>query len=134
MAVLQNKTPCIETTFAKNRLGYGTITPKRGKGQTLHHRAVWQEHNGPIPKGMLIRHLCHNPSCINIEHLAIGTMKDNIQDCKDAGRIMNRANLGAKNGRAVITESQAQEILDCKINPTPRGYSVKIANKFKKGE
>ena len=35
---------------------------------------------GEIPKGMVIRHKCDNPNCCNIEHLEIGTQKDNIED------------------------------------------------------
>lgn len=44
------------------------------------HRIVWELYNKRSAKGYLIRHLCGNPKCINPEHLAIGTPKDNTFD------------------------------------------------------
>lgn len=57
--------------------GYGRI--KHGTLQYA-HRLMWALENGPIPKGMVVRHLCDNRRCCNPEHLAIGTHKDNSQD------------------------------------------------------
>lgn len=44
------------------------------------HRYSWTLRHGVIAPGLVVRHLCHNKSCVNPEHLAIGTQKDNIQD------------------------------------------------------
>ncbi len=52
----------------------------RGGQQWLHHRFVWTEHNGPIPKGMCVCHHCDEPACINPDHLFLGTHQDNMQD------------------------------------------------------
>ena len=38
-----------------------------------------------IPAGMISRHLCNNPSCVNPEHIVAGTQKENIQDQINAG-------------------------------------------------
>ena len=46
----------------------------------LAHRLCWTVRYGPIPKGKVIRHLCHAPSCIRLDHLAIGTQVDNAAD------------------------------------------------------
>lgn len=35
----------------------------------MFHRWVWEQHNGPIPEGYEINHLCLNRGCINPEHL-----------------------------------------------------------------
>lgn len=37
--------------------------------------------------GLVIRHSCHTPACINPSHLSIGTQAENINDTLSAGRI-----------------------------------------------
>lgn len=39
-----------------------------GVGTTA-HRAAWEEFNGPIPKGLVIDHLCRIRHCVNPAHL-----------------------------------------------------------------
>jgi len=50
------------------------------------HRAAWTLFRSPIPKGMCVLHTCDSPGCVNIEHLYLGTQKDNSQDRKRRGR------------------------------------------------
>lgn len=52
------------------------------------HRAAWIRVNGEIPKGMVICHKCDNGLCVNVNHLFIGTSKDNMQDCIRKGRFV----------------------------------------------
>ena len=112
MAVLQNKTPCSETDWGKHRQGYGQkwINGKHW----LHHRYVWTEYHGEIPKGLVIRHLCHNTGCVNIEHLAIGTQKDNRQDDIDIGKTFGPMMPGETNPNSKLTKTQIAEIRDSK--------------------
>lgn len=44
------------------------------------HRYAWMVTNGPIEPGLLIRHLCGVPACVNPEHLKPGTAKENAID------------------------------------------------------
>lgn len=37
-------------------------------------------HSGQIPDGLVIRHTCDNPPCVNPEHLLSGTKRDNSLD------------------------------------------------------
>lgn len=77
---------CILWSKNKNKRGYG-ITMFRGKCMGA-HRASWIENYGDIPDGMLVCHKCDNPSCINPEHLFLGTQSENMQDCKRKGRLI----------------------------------------------
>ena len=76
---------CLEFTGYKNERGYGRLRYKGKK--MLAHRLMWLLKKGSIPKGMLVLHKCDNPSCCNIEHLFLGTHKDNYKDALQKDRI-----------------------------------------------
>lgn len=78
---------CIEATGAKNERGYGYVW-RDGK-HVREHRLAFAEANGLTLndiKGKVVRHSCDNPSCVNPEHLEIGTQADNVQDMLTRGR------------------------------------------------
>ena len=63
------------------------------------HRAAWEAANGrPVPPGLVVRHRCHTPACVNPGHLMAGTQRENIADSVAAGRTAR----GEKNGRSVL--------------------------------
>ncbi len=72
------------------------------------HRASWKVINGEIPKGMQVNHKCHVRACINIEHLYLGTQKQNVADMYLANR-QNRPR-GSASGMSKLTEDQVREI------------------------
>jgi len=98
---------CIEWKKSKTKDGYG-ITYEPGK-YTLVHRYTWEQHNGLIPQGMVIRHKCDNPSCYKIEHLELGTRKQNTQDMLDR----KRASVGSAHPISKLTE---QDVLDIRAS------------------
>ena len=116
---------CILFDGYKNKLGYG-YTCHKGKGWLAHRWAYTQAH-GPIPKGLHVRHMCHNPSCINPDHLAVGTPQDNADDKVKAGRQCR----GETVNTAILTETQAREILAQKPQGrTPHGFVKALTNKY----
>ena len=44
------------------------------------HRTSYRIHRGEIPEGQLVRHLCGNASCVNPDHLELGTGQQNMSD------------------------------------------------------
>ena len=85
---------CLLWTGRRNSGGYGEMqlpNPNgKGKIRALAHRVSWEEHNQqPIPAGLLIRHTCDNPACIEPSHLLLGDAADNARDRKERGRNYN---------------------------------------------
>lgn len=89
---------CNPWTKAINNLGYG-VSWKDGKTIAA-HRKVYEETYGPIPTGFVVRHTCDNKSCVNPNHLILGTPKQNSQDMVDR----NRQAKGSQVGTSVLTE------------------------------
>ena len=94
-------------SHAKDNFGYTKI---RRLGRTFStHRYVYlkKKWNGDsIPSDVVIRHQCHNPACINIDHLLEGSHADNVADRVAAGRSANLE----KNGRSALTIEQVIKI------------------------
>jgi hypothetical protein len=86
-------TNCILTEAIPALNGYGKYITVNGKSYKA-HRGAWIKAYGPIPKGKVIDHMCHNEAvqrgeceggitcvhraCINPKHLRLVTQQKNI--------------------------------------------------------
>lgn len=75
---------CWNWIGAKNKDGYG-IFNLNGKN-TSAHRALWIILNSEIELGLQVCHSCDNPSCVNPNHLWLGTDQQNKDDMVKKGR------------------------------------------------
>ena len=70
----------------KSSAGYGSFRTDAWK-HVYAHRLSWELMRGPIPDGLLVLHHCDNPSCVNPDHLFLGTNRDNVLDALKKGRL-----------------------------------------------
>ena len=102
---------CWEWKLYKNPLGYGVVSfGKRGQPKRITgaHRLSWIVYRGSIPDGLCVLHKCDNPSCINPDHLFLGTNADNMRDMAAKGR--TRVLRGQQVGTAKLFPRQVRKI------------------------
>jgi hypothetical protein len=93
-------------SHAKINGGYHRI--KINYKHEMVHRYVFEQCFGFIPEDLIVRHKCDNPSCINPEHLELGTPKDNMEDKSKRGRC--NAPYGVRNKASKLNDLKVLEI------------------------
>lgn len=86
--------------------GYGQFSTKARRWSA--HRYSYRLDKSEIPRGLLVCHSCDIPTCVNPEHLWLGTTRDNAQDMVGKGR--DKPPKGEKQGSSKFTASQVLEI------------------------
>jgi hypothetical protein len=76
---------CIEWTGSTDRHGYGELSVD-GK-RTGAHRYAWERKHGKANDQLMIDHMCHNPLCVNVDHLRLVTRSENQQNRKGATKL-----------------------------------------------
>lgn len=80
---------CIEWDKARNKHGYG-VQWYDGRTRLAHRVTFALAHPDVEIEGRIVRHLCHNPPCVNVLHLACGSQGENIADSIRDGRRIGR--------------------------------------------
>jgi len=101
---------CWEWTGARKPKGYGNV--RVDKKYLSSHRIAWELSNGNIPSGLIVMHICDNPSCCNPSHLVLGTRRTNSFDMINKGREGFRKNRakGENNGNSKLRNSDVSKI------------------------
>lgn len=99
---------CWLWTAGKFGTGYGAIVVSRKVEKA--HRISWELAHGPVPDGLYVLHKCDVRSCVNPEHLFLGSQGDNIRDAVSKGRHVAPALAGERNPSARLTAQQVQAI------------------------
>lgn len=98
---------CWPWTAARNEHGYGVMRPEgQRSGPTIKAHRVSLMLAGVEIDGLLIRHSCDNPPCVNPTHLSVGTPADNAADMVNRGRQAR----GSRKSVSKLTEQQVAEI------------------------
>jgi hypothetical protein len=85
--------------------GYGRAYAGNRKMEGA-HRASYRAAFGTLPDGLFVCHKCDVTSCVNPDHLFLGTAYENKMDAVRK----QRAPMGTKHGRARLTIEQVKEI------------------------
>lgn len=93
------------TSHAKDEKGYPRIT-RKGIQQRM-SRYIYGQTYGKITKEICVCHTCDNRACINLEHLWVGTIQDNMKDRNNKNRQAKGENIGSNK----LTELQVKEIM-----------------------
>lgn len=96
---------CLLWTGAVSSTGYGSL---RWKGRTEKaHRMAWVCRHGSINSALHACHKCDVRSCVNADHLFLGTNADNVADKLAKGR--RNGPVGETHGSARFTK----EVVRC---------------------
>lgn len=87
-----------------NDWGYGRIWFEGALRRA--HRVSYVVHKGAIGRGLCVCHKCDVPSCVNPDHLFLGTFGENNKDRKKKGR--GGAARGEDSTRSRLTTEQAK--------------------------
>lgn len=116
---------CWLWTSGKTSKGYGLIWG-RGKNLKAHREAYEAEHGSGTADGLVVRHKCDTPECVNPAHLELGTHVDNVRDKVERGRQAK----GEANGNAKLTEDAVRTIRATYVFRHPEFGGRALAQRF----
>lgn len=86
---------------ANTRGRYGRMWD--GEGYSSAHKISYRLYRGEVPERVCVCHTCDTPTCVNPEHLFLGTVQDNMTDKVKKGR----HTFGTKHPKVKLTDDLA---------------------------
>lgn len=93
----------------KNAAGYAQMWNSDEKSPRLAHRESYKHFVGETGD-LHVCHACDNPSCVNPDHLWLGSDYDNAMDKVNKGRHPRIGHTGSTNPASKLTESDVRAI------------------------
>lgn len=118
---------CLMWAGTRHGKGYGHF--RKGTGVLKAHRASYELFCGPIPDGLLVLHRCDNPTCVNPDHLFLGTNDDNMAD----RQAKTRQARGERAGRARLKEAAVRDIRSSPASTKELAQKYSVAPETIKG-
>lgn len=119
---------CIDHGQKGNKKGYGKTSRGRNTNVLIHRAVYCDAHGLPLSAidGLVIRHTCDNPRCINPLHLVKGTHQDNVRDRVERGRTAR----GEGHGNCTIPDTTVAALRALYV-PRSREFGMRaLATKF----
>lgn len=127
---------CIDHGRAGNNAGYASCWFQGGYSM-LHRKAYCLANNVELSTivGVVVRHSCDNPRCINPEHLLVGTSSDNMRDCVERSRhinnLSNMAHTNRKRGEEQVNSRWSDDdVLEIRMSWASGEKQTSIAKRF----
>src|SRR6185503_2652182 len=105
---------------AKTDKGYGVVGIPMTRRLTKSHRLAFEFERGPFDPSLCVLHRCDIPSCVNPDHLFLGTRADNNEDMHRKGRARpggSRVGIatakyrrGERHQNAILDEARVRQI------------------------
>ncbi len=83
--IIRTESGCWIHCGSRGSHGYSQFGHGSRQWGGLAHRFSWMAANGPIPDGMFVLHSCNVKTCVNPEHLRVGTNAENMDDVARGG-------------------------------------------------
>ena len=104
-------TGCWQCLGAKLPRGYGRFYYE-GRARYAHRVALQLLQGVRVPADRVVMHACDNPSCVNPDHLSVGTQRDNMRDASRKGRVVYTQDwTGERNPKAKMSDRDRTDLM-----------------------
>ena len=123
MKKVEKTEACWNWTARRTPQGYGRFGVN-GVNK-LAHRVSYEMFKAPITDGLHVLHRCDNPSCVNPDHLWLGTNAENVADKVAKGR--EPSHIGESNNHSKLT---AQDVLAIREAASRGANQYRLAEQY----